>query len=49
MLEVNDAIDRLTMGLSLTPLLDSKKETASRLSRSRPCAHRNAEQTCQSA
>ncbi|MEL6470191.1 MAG: ATP-dependent zinc metalloprotease FtsH [Cyanobacteria bacterium J06623_4] len=26
MLEVNDAIDRLTMGLSLTPLLDSKKK-----------------------
>ncbi len=26
MLEINDAIDRLTMGLSLTPLLDSKKK-----------------------
>ena len=36
-LEIDDAIDRITIGLTLTPLLDSKKKTPNRLSRSRSC------------
>jgi cell division protease FtsH len=44
--DVEDAIDRLTIGLSLTPLLDSNRKKNDRLPRSRTCVVNHPARAC---